>query len=95
MSQPSESSPIPRRWLTRREILDFLGISGMTLIKFIRDPQDPIPHLVLGNQYRFDLPKVEKWAERRSARLRGDVVERRRRAGLASWAKRSAAKRKP
>ena len=77
-----------RRLLSRNEIMHYLGVSSDTLIKFLRDPRDPMPVLVLGSVYKFDLKSVLKWAERRSARTKGDVVERRRQLGNLSWAAR-------
>jgi len=52
----------------KRQAKAYLQISAASLEKAMRDPDDPLPYIKIGNLVRFDPGELEAWTKRRQHR---------------------------
>ena len=57
-----------RGLLTEEEICELLRVSREAILKFKRDPIDPIPCFKAGRRFLYDQNQVLRWAKRHADR---------------------------
>lgn len=56
--------------LTEEQLCRLFRVSRDAVLRFKRDPLDPIPFLKLGRRYLFELDAVLRWARRQGEKFR-------------------------
>ena len=77
--EPEESSwpeKAGKVLLTEAETSRFLRVSRVAILKFRRDPVDPIPCFKIGRRYLYDPAEILRWAKRQAARAQKDYGRR-------------------
>lgn len=65
---PTDSRPVPPALMTEAEACRFLRVSRVAVLKFRRNPLDPIPCFKVGRRYLYERGDLLKWAKRQAAR---------------------------
>lgn len=60
--------PTRKELLTEAEASQFLRVSREAVLRFKRDPVDPIPCYKAGRRFLFDAAEILKWAKRQAQR---------------------------
>jgi hypothetical protein len=58
--------------MTEAEACRFLRVSRVAILKFRRNPLDPIPCFKVGRRYLYERGDLLKWAKRQATRAQTD-----------------------
>ena len=68
LSSIEKQKSVANNFLTEVELIEWLHISREAVLKFRKDPEDPIPFLMAGRRYLYEPTEIVKWMRRQAQR---------------------------
>ena len=62
--RPMPAAYYESRLLTMKQLEEMVGYCRQTIMKWTERKKDPLPHIKLTREYRFQLDKVNWWIEK-------------------------------